>query len=74
MLWWFENFMSGRQQCVKVGEDMSGWIHVLSGVSLGSVWAPLLFNLCVDDMPECVSVCDIILCADDGWLDVDGSE
>jgi hypothetical protein len=73
MLRWFKNFLSDRQQCVKVGDGMSAWIHVLSGVPEGSVCGPLLFNLYVNDMPECLSDCEIVMYADDGRLDIDSS-
>jgi hypothetical protein len=73
MLKWFKNFLSGRKQYVKVGDGVSTWIDVLSGVPQGSVCGPLLFNLYVNDIPECVSDCEMVLYADDSRLDIDSS-
>ena len=47
---WIASFLSGRQQCVRVGSDFSQWSPVSSGVPQGSVVGPILFCLVVDNI------------------------
>ena len=67
VLRWIEVFLEGRQQRVTVGVTRSGWTPVPSGVPQGSVLAPLLFVLYVNDLPDVLN-CDIKIFADDSKL------
>ena len=67
ILRWIEAFLVGRQQRVTIGVTRSGWTPVPSGVPQGSVLAPLLFALYVNDLPGVLS-CGIKIFADDSKL------
>ena len=55
VLTWLRNFLIGRRQRVVLNRYSSSWSSVLSGVPEGSVLGPLLFNIYVNDMPNCVN-------------------
>ncbi|CAB4042102.1 Hypothetical predicted protein [Paramuricea clavata] len=58
------NFLTGRSMTVRVGDHISSWEPVTSGVPQGSVLGPLLFILFINDMPQ-VTKFNTLLFADD---------
>lgn len=64
---WFENYLSGRMQAVKVNGELSEWEGVRCGVPQGSTLGPLLFLIYVNDISTAVE-CSFILFADDTVL------
>ena len=62
---WLTGFLSNRKQRVVMGEFLSEWVKVLSGVPRGSVLGPLLFIIFINDLPEILNHLCLIY-ADDG--------
>ena len=50
VLEWIKDWLKGRKQRVRVEEEYSDWIDVLSSVVQGSVLGGILFDLFIDDI------------------------
>jgi len=57
--------LTSRYQRVVINGKFSSWLPVTSGVPQGSILGPLLFLLCIDDLPSVVQHSTIKLFADD---------
>ena len=65
ILCWFESYLSGRQQYVSVNGFNSNNLSINCGVPQGSVLGPLLFLICINDLPNSASKLTFYLFADD---------
>ena len=52
ILRWIETFLTDRKQIVCVEGSLSNWEDVLSGIPQGSVLAPTLIVVFINDMPD----------------------
>ena len=59
------NYLSGRQQRVKIGDTFSNWAGIRRGVPQGSVLGPMFFNIFINDWFQHVKYAKLNAYADD---------
>ena len=64
---WFQSYQSNRKFMVNLENSFSEVSNISCGVPQGSILAPLLFLIYVNDMPKAVK-CNLFLNADDTCL------
>ena len=64
-LQWFQSYLSHRMQRTVLNNCFSSSHKVSIGVPQGSVLAPLLFLVYINDLPSCLQYTQASLCADD---------
>ena len=62
---WFTDYLSNRQQYVKIGNTESDLLTLTCGIPQGSTLGPLLFILYINDMPNCSKKLSFRIFADD---------
>jgi len=62
---WVADFLANRRQRVTVNNNFSDWLPCTSGVPQGSVLGPTLFNIYINDLPDCIQHSNILMYADD---------
>ena len=51
---WFESYLTGRTQSVRIGSTVSTPLPVSYGVPQGAILSPLLFSIYTNDLPSSV--------------------
>ena len=54
---WFQDYLHGAKQRVRVGSAYSTWGDIRREVPQGAILGPLLFTLYVHNLPEAVGEC-----------------
>lgn len=65
---WFSDYLSNRQQCVRVNGSVSDRMASMSGVPQGSILGPILFVLYINDITSRLMNVEVHLFADDTML------
>ena len=64
IIYWIEQWLTDRRQCVVVDGEVSNWKSVLSGVPYGSILGPLLFLIYINNLDDNTTT-NILKFADD---------
>ena len=57
---WFQSYLSGRTQRVRIGSSVSKALPIAYGIPQGAILSPLLFSLYTNDIPSMVQVSKLI--------------
>ena len=71
---WYSSYLDGRSQTVNIGDSHSDFRQTNMGVPQGSILGPLIFLLFINDMPQSLKHCKMILFADDGIVYIAGKD
>ena len=69
-----QNYLSQRQQRVKVGSFLSEWLEIILGIQQESILGPILFNVFINDLLLFMKETDICNFADDTSLHACGKD
>ncbi|CAK1578673.1 unnamed protein product [Parnassius mnemosyne] len=52
---WFDSYLRGRSQCIRINETLSKWCNLATGVPQGGVLSPLLFSIFINCITQVIS-------------------
>ena len=65
---WFQEYLRNRKQVVAMDNELSDLCGISTGVPQGSILGPLLFVLLMNDLPDHINKCSVLMYADDTVL------
>ncbi|CAB4031941.1 Hypothetical predicted protein [Paramuricea clavata] len=65
---WFQDYLTGRSQYVRIGSTKSSARPITHGVPQGAILSPLLFCIYINDLPRSIQSCNLDSYVDDSKL------